>query len=83
MEEGIFNLMSEKMDHLYAMQLAGYSTVSGLLFALLKQNALGRPLTEEELEESLLFGRQELADAYLESLQSREKTRAGNAPKKR
>ena len=63
MKNETIELVDEKIDHLYAMQMAGYSTICGLLFAQLKQNSFGRSLSRDELEECLLWGREALADS--------------------
>ena len=81
MKNETIELVDEKIDHLYAMQMAGYSTICGLLFAQLKQNSFGRTLSRDELEECLLWGREALADSYLESLQSRQASSQNRRPK--
>ena len=81
MKNETIELIDEKIDHLYAMQMAGYSTICGLLFAQLKQNSFGRALSRDELEECLLWGREALADSYLESLQSRQASSQNRRPK--
>lgn len=81
MKNETIELIDEKIDHLYAMQMAGYSTICGPLFAQLKQNSFGRTLSRDELEECLLWGREALADSYLESLQSRQASSQNRRPK--
>lgn len=81
MDSGVFDLISEKIDHLYALQMAGFSTVAGLLFASLTQRAYSRALTEEEIEKALLRGREELLEAYLEALHARGNSQKGKPPK--
>lgn len=78
MKNETIDLVDEKIDHLYAMQMAGYSTICGLLLAQLKQNSFGRALSKDELEECLLLGRKALADSYLESLQARQQASSQN-----
>lgn len=81
MKNETIELIDEKIDHLYAMQMAGYSTICGLLLAQLKQNSFGRALSNDELEECLLLGKKVLADSYLESLQARQASGQNRRPK--
>lgn len=71
MQDETIELISEKIDHLYAMHMAGYSVMSGMLCAILKQGEVGRKLDQAEFNESMQEGHDLLLHAYKKSLHSR------------
>lgn len=72
MEEEI-KLMSEKLDHLYAISLAGSSKIASLLAVQLRENQLGRTLVQDELADTVKRINQEMADDYLKIVRGIQK----------